>query len=300
MSGTNPVAQYGKLDYTTAADASAYKAGIDANSVVASRVVQPFAPHQSSPAAMTVTLDAGFVFVDGTLTEIAAQTTGVIVAPVGNDRIDRVVVDRVSGAASVITGVESATPTPPAIPTGTMPIAQILLHTSTTAIGNSQLTDERAIFGVGLKKLAYTASGADLQDSTLPTSKAANTTGTGTKFALGTNPVFVGVVKDGLGDLRALPGTTQAAAYTLVAGDAGTRVDAGGNVTVPSGVFAKDQVICIHNNTAGNLSIIQGTGVTLIWSGQGTTGNRTITTHALCSLVCVAADTFLVLGAGVQ
>jgi hypothetical protein len=44
----------------------------------------------------------------------------------------------------VVTGAEAASPSAPAIPSGKLPVCQIALATSTTAITNSLLTDERA------------------------------------------------------------------------------------------------------------------------------------------------------------
>jgi len=49
----------------------------------------------------------------------------------------------------VVTGVESATPAAPAIPAGKSPVAQVLLQTTTTAITNAMLTDERDFSNVG-------------------------------------------------------------------------------------------------------------------------------------------------------
>ncbi|MGH6976552.1 MAG: hypothetical protein ACREED_05955, partial [Stellaceae bacterium] len=109
---------------------------------------------------MTVALDAGHLFNGATLAEVAAQSTGTIVAPVANPRIDRVVVDRVSGAVSVVTGTEGASPSPPAVPAGKAPVAQILLQTASAVIANSMLTDERDLGALGLGSGAYATVGA--------------------------------------------------------------------------------------------------------------------------------------------
>jgi hypothetical protein len=163
MSGTNPVATFSQSNFTTDT-ATAYKTKIDSNSIVMQRVVDCFAPRQSNTPAMTVTLDPGFVFKGTTLTEVAAQTTGTITAPVGNPRIDRVVVDRMSGAASVVTGTPAASPAAPAIPSGKIPICQVLLQTSSTSITNSMLTDERALWAIGRGTAGEEGIGQWLQD----------------------------------------------------------------------------------------------------------------------------------------
>jgi hypothetical protein len=148
MSDTNPVGTYTALD-NTAVDASTYKAQIDANSAAGQRSADNFAAHVSSPPAMTVTLDAGHFMLNGGLVEVAQQTTGTFTAPVGNPRIDRIVVGNATGTLSVITGTPASSPSPPAIPANTSPVAQVLLQTSTSLIGNSMITDERDFTALG-------------------------------------------------------------------------------------------------------------------------------------------------------
>lgn len=129
----------------TSQTATEYKNALDSAASIHNKVAGDFAPHQSDPAAMTVTLDAGKLFMPGgtSLVEQAAQTTGTITAPSSNPRIDRIVIDMVTGAVSVITGSEAASPSAPDITPGKLPVAQVLLQTSSTSITNSMLTDER-------------------------------------------------------------------------------------------------------------------------------------------------------------
>ncbi|WP_428491685.1 hypothetical protein [Rhodopila sp.] len=136
------IAPYSLLN-NTAVTGSVYKNNIDNNSVAAQRIVGRFAPHAQTSPNMTIMLDAGSLFDGTTLTEKTAQSTGTITAPASHPRIDRVVIDNVTGVASVVTGTEAVSPTPPAIPSGKSPVAQILLQTSTTSITNAIITDER-------------------------------------------------------------------------------------------------------------------------------------------------------------
>lgn len=148
MTGTNPVGSWLLTNFTTQ-DPTLYKSAIDANMAVAQRVADNFAPKPSSPAAMTVTLDAGHLFDGAALTEVAAQTTGTITAPSANPRIDRVVIDNFTGSVSVVTGTEAVSPSPPLIPAGKTPIAQARLATTSTTITASMITDERNFSGIG-------------------------------------------------------------------------------------------------------------------------------------------------------
>jgi hypothetical protein len=73
------------------------------------------------------------------------QVTPTFTAPAAsNFRIDRVVINALTGIISVVTGTPTTgTPSPPAIPFGYLPCAQVSLASTTTAISNSQITDER-------------------------------------------------------------------------------------------------------------------------------------------------------------
>lgn len=124
---------------------------LDGDLAVLSRIAAAFAPHETTPPSMSITLDAGH-FVADTLIEVAAQTVGGITAPTANPRIDRIIVDQATGAASIITGTESASPVPPPLPAGAVPIARVLLSIGLTAISNAIIVDERDLGRLGQQK----------------------------------------------------------------------------------------------------------------------------------------------------
>lgn len=115
-----------------------------------------FYAHEAATPDLTVVLNAGTVQNGTTVTTVAEQTTAAFTAPSGNPRIDRIVIDEVTGVYSVVAGSEAASPTAPAIPIGKIAIAQVLLDNSpaTTEITNSLITDERTY--------AYTSTTAGL------------------------------------------------------------------------------------------------------------------------------------------
>lgn len=96
---------------------------------------------------LNVWIGPGHLWNGSALTEVAGQFAGAITAPSANPRIDRVVLDPTDGSVSIVTGSEAATPAAPAITAGHLPICQVLLDDSpaTTAITNSEITDERAV-----------------------------------------------------------------------------------------------------------------------------------------------------------
>jgi hypothetical protein len=120
--------------------------------------------------------------------------------------------------------------------------------------------------------------------------------------------VAAGLIADGIGNTFAggylgMPGNDQTTAgYTLVAADRGKLVRATLGITVPPGVFSatNGDVIGYFNNSGSAQSIAPGAGVTLLLAGTASTGTRTIQQKGICSIICVATNTFLVSGSGVS
>lgn len=106
--------------------------------------VNMFAPHETDPATMAISLNAGRINLGTDVLSVAAQDTGVMTAPTTNPRIDRIVISETTGVASIIAGVEAASPTAPAFTPDQIPIAQILLYVGMTEIVNDDITDERS------------------------------------------------------------------------------------------------------------------------------------------------------------
>lgn len=96
-----------------------------------------------------------------------------------------------------------------------------------------------------------------------------------------------------------LPSNTKTTAYQLVASDVGKYINiTTGGVTVPSGTFSVGDIVSIYNNSGSSQTITQGSGVTIYLVGTATTGNRTLAQRGLATLLCVAANEFVVTGGG--
>jgi hypothetical protein len=112
-----------------------------------------------------------------------------------------------------------------------------------------------------------------------------------------------GTVSDRYGSLRSIPLNTQSSAYILTANDNGNLVSiTTGNVTVNAGVFSSPygQAISVFNNSANVMYVVQGTSVTLRLAGTAATGTRSLARYGVASLICVAANTFVISGAGIS
>jgi len=109
-----------------------------------------------------------------------------------------------------------------------------------------------------------------------------------------------GVISDASGDVRTLPVLTRAAVYTLAAADTGDIISTTANVTVNGALLSTGFVISVFNNSASNITIVSGAGAIMYLAGTASTGNRTLAQRGLATVTCVAANTFVVSGAGIS
>ena len=139
-------------NYTTQSG-SGYRANIDAAFAVDARFGGWFAPHQvyagSPNPDLAVELDEGCIWNGTTLSQIASQVVGGFTIPsAGQNRVDMVVLDPVTGIASRVAGTAvtgSPTATPPSIPHGKIPICEVLLTSSDVSVTDSMITDRRVL-----------------------------------------------------------------------------------------------------------------------------------------------------------
>jgi hypothetical protein len=108
-------------------------------------------------------------------------------------------------------------------------------------------------------------------------------------------------VADVNGNVRQLSINNQTSAYVLIASDAGKTISiTTGGVTLNSGIFSAGDNITIYNNSGSNQTITQGTSVTIRQAGTANTGSRTLAQYGVCTLLCVASNTFTISGAGLS
>jgi hypothetical protein len=97
------------------------------------------------------------------------------------------------------------------------------------------------------------------------------------------------------------PINTQAGTYTLVIGDAGKTIYAGGNLTIPANASVAFPVGTIINVIASAGITVAITSDTLQWGGQSTsqTGTRTVAIYGMATLVKVTNTIWYISGVGV-
>jgi len=94
-------------------------------------------------------------------------------------------------------------------------------------------------------------------------------------------------VHDSAGDVRKVPfGQAFAGSpATLAIADANRYVEVQVAVTVPQGIFSKGHVITIINTSGAAQQITQGSNVSLTFANDGTTGNRSLASGGIATLI---------------
>ena len=105
-----------------------------------------------------------------------------------------------------------------------------------------------------------------------------------------------GAAGGGIAGINAQTGTT----YTLVAGDLNELVTlsnaSGITLTLPPSVFSANDIVNIAQIGAGQVTFAQGAGVTINSTGATSTAPKLRAQYSTSSVICTAADTFLVVG----
>jgi hypothetical protein len=115
------------------------------------------------------------------------------------------------------------------------------------------------------------------------------------------NIVTAANVSDAIGNLRDLPINSTATPYTLAFSDAGKTVSiSAGNIIIPNNVFRSGQTVTFFNNSATAANIVTLVSTTIYLAGTSLLGNRAFAQRGLATIVCVAANTFVISGAGLS
>lgn len=141
---------------------------------------------------------------------------------------------------------------------------------------------------------------------TTPIFTSSNTKLTNSTVTLAGTLTATGAVIDSKGDTRDVPSNDRSSSmpYTITISDTGKMVLANGNtnstanVFIPNNVFFTGNTLMITNISTNTVTITQNSGVTMFLAGTTTTGNRSLASKGIATLMCVSANNFIISGAG--
>jgi hypothetical protein len=108
-----------------------------------------------------------------------------------------------------------------------------------------------------------------------------------------------GIIQDDKGDVRTLVLNSRTTSYTLVAADHGKLVSSNTTIIIPASVFTEGQTVSFYNNSAANITInATSSGVTCFLAGTANTSDRTLAQRGIATVICVAANNFVISGTG--
>ena len=93
---------------------------------------------------------------------------------------------------------------------------------------------------------------------------------------------------------------SQSATSTIVKSHSSKHINACGDVTVLYCIVAIGVCTSFINDPTGDISIIQGSSVTLRLVADTSTGTRTLANYGLAAVLCVGSNEFVVSGGGVS
>ena len=117
----------------------------------------------------------------------------------------------------------------------------------------------------------------------------------------GTNTLTSPIISDSKGNVRSIPNNHTTSAYTLVVGDAGKCVtNTTGGVTVNTSIFSAGDAVTIINHSGSDITITQGSSMTIYNTADAATGNRTLAGRGMATLYFTANNIAYISGAGLS
>jgi hypothetical protein len=210
---------------------------------------------------------------------------------------------RFDASGNFVVGATTATGRLTVVSTSSAAAANIGWSNAYSAFGPNASSTTGAAFGIGYNNTLDQTELLSLAPGTAW--KPLRTFGSAFRWIIGGTTTVLdisstGIVSDSstneLG-WKDIPQNNQTAAYTLVIGDRGKSVTiTTGGVTVPAGVFSAGNVVTITNNSGTAQTITQGSSATVHQAGTTNTGNRTLLPWGICTLECIASNTFIIAG----
>ena len=170
-------------------------------------------------------------------------------------------------------------------------------------IGNSGTISLGAALGAESLRVTPVASAVNYLNATgavTTASPSLSAAGSDTNIDITLTPKGTGIVKDALGNIRAVPqsGSAKTTSYTLTTGDVGEfiQVGTGGSVTIPDATFAAGDAVSVFNNTTGNITITCTITTAYIAGTDADKATVTLATRGVCTILFISGTVCVISG----
>ena len=262
---------------------------------------------------------------DGTATSATVATTlasaaNITTGTISNDRLPATITKNLTGdvtgnltgnVTGNVVGIASTANTLAAGATGTdLTLSGNLTVNGTTTTIDTAVTDvdSLSVDGAGTFGGSVTIGSTTTQYTHIKINRSdsgyifeGGQTGSFTSRIFADGSATFSTISDSMGPLRRLGINAQTGAYTVTTTDAGKliRINNTGNITIPTGLNPGDMVSIVSHHASTN-TIVQGSGLTLYNTADGSTGNRTLAARGVCTILWSHTDTAYISGSGLS
>ena len=249
---------------------------------------------------------------DGTATSATVATTlssaaNITTGTISNDRLPATITKNLAGnVTGNVTGTASTASTLAASATGAdLTLSGNLTVNGTTTTIDTAITDVDSLSVDG----AVTIGSTTTQYSHIKVNRSdsgyifeGGQTGSFTSRIFADGSATFSTVSDSIGSLRRLDIVSSSVDLTLSAASHAGRLirmtSTNRTFTIPSGSFSSGDMITIFHVGTGNMTIAQGSSVTLYNAADGATGNRTLAAKGMVTIACTdgASNEFVISG----
>ena len=247
---------------------------------------------------------------DGTATSATVATTlasaaNITTGTISNDRLPATITKNLTGdvtgnVTGNVVGIASTANTLAAGATGTdLTLSGNLTVNGTTTTIDTAITDVDSLVvdGAGTFGSSVTIGSTTTQYSHIKVNRSdsgyifeGGQTGSFTSRIFADGSATFSTVSDSIGPLRRLDIVSSSVDLTLSAASHAGRLirmtSTNRTFTIPSGSFSSGDMITIFHVGTGNMTIAQGSSVTLYNAADGATGNRTLAAKGMVTIAC--------------
>jgi hypothetical protein len=108
------------------------------------------------------------------------------------------------------------------------------------------------------------------------------------------------VIVDFIGNIRNVPAQSKSGSYTILQSDSGqflTMTSSFASINLSYNIYTSGSIFTVFNNSSNSQTISVGSN-SVIFAGSGSTGNRTLASYGLCTIIFTSPTAAVISGTG--